>query len=82
VLITYFLCEMVGQIYPFPSWLGHKDFSSIGVLRLELDKESYQRSGLQGQPVPSGGRKHVKARYCMFDWGVCFLESESNHGSD
>lgn len=63
---------MVGQIYPFPSWLGHKDFSSTGVLRLELDKESYQRSGLQGQPVPSGGRKHVKARYRMFGWGVCF----------
>ncbi len=30
---------------------------------MELAKESYERAGLQGVPVSSGGRKHVKARY-------------------
>ena len=81
MLITCFLCEMVGQIYPFPSGMVITVLST-GVLRLELDKESYQRSGLQGQPVPGGGRKHVKARYRTFDWCLCFLESESNQDSD
>lgn len=36
---------------------------ALGVLRLELDKETYERAGLQGQPCRGGGRKHVKARY-------------------
>ena len=34
-----------------------------GILKLELDKESYERAGLVGKAVRSGGRKHVKARY-------------------
>ncbi|OAL21029.1 hypothetical protein AYO22_08313 [Fonsecaea multimorphosa] len=34
-----------------------------GILRLELSKDSYDRAGLQGTPVPSGGSKHVKLRY-------------------
>ena len=37
--------------------------SNIGILRLELSKEVYERAGLQGVPVPSDGRKHIKARY-------------------
>lgn len=37
---------------------------NIGTLRLELSKEFYERAGLQGTPVRSGGRKHVKSRYC------------------
>lgn len=36
-----------------------------GVLRLDLDKESYERAGLQGRPIRSGGRKHIKARYLI-----------------
>ncbi|KAJ9606600.1 hypothetical protein H2200_008608 [Cladophialophora chaetospira] len=36
-----------------------------GTLRLDLSKESYERAGLQGLPIPSGGRKHVKARYLV-----------------
>ncbi|KIW82441.1 hypothetical protein Z517_05468 [Fonsecaea pedrosoi CBS 271.37] len=36
-----------------------------GVLRLELLKESYERAGLQGKPIPSGGSKHVKLRYLV-----------------
>jgi ribonuclease P/MRP protein subunit RPP40 len=34
-----------------------------GVLRLEVDKATYERMGLDGVAIPSGGRKHVKARY-------------------
>ena len=37
--------------------------ASAGVLRLDLDKESYERAGLQGSPTRDGGRKHVKARF-------------------
>ncbi|KAK4940030.1 hypothetical protein LTR10_019767 [Elasticomyces elasticus] len=41
-------------------------FSLIdGVLRLELSKEVYERAGLQGTPISSGGRKHVKSRYVV-----------------
>ncbi|KIW52433.1 hypothetical protein, variant [Exophiala xenobiotica] len=38
---------------------------NIGTLRLELSKEFYERAGLQGTPVRSGGRKHVKSRYLV-----------------
>ncbi|OAP54467.1 hypothetical protein AYL99_11568 [Fonsecaea erecta] len=36
-----------------------------GVLRLDLTKDSYERAGLQGTPIPSGGSKHVKLRYLV-----------------
>ena len=47
-----------------------------GVLRLEVDKATYERMGLDGVAIPSGGRKHVKARYCEL------LVSCINHASD
>lgn len=34
-----------------------------GLLRLEVDKATFERMGLEGHAIPSGGRKHVKARY-------------------
>lgn len=34
-----------------------------GVLRLEIDKPTFERLGLEGTAIPSHGRKHVKARY-------------------
>lgn len=34
-----------------------------GLLRLEVDKATFERMGLEGKAMPSGGRKHVKARY-------------------
>lgn len=34
-----------------------------GILRLELPKETYERSGLSGKPIRDGGRKHLKTRY-------------------
>jgi ribonuclease P/MRP protein subunit RPP40 len=39
-----------------------------GVLRLELDRPTYERCGLQGKPIEDGGKKHKKAR-----WGVYML---------
>lgn len=36
-----------------------------GILRLELDKATYERTGLHGAPIPGEGRKHVKARYVV-----------------
>ncbi|KAI9735137.1 MAG: hypothetical protein M1834_001725 [Cirrosporium novae-zelandiae] len=41
-------------------------FSLInGTLRLNLDKETYERAGLVGRSIRDGGRKHVKARYVV-----------------
>lgn len=42
---------------------------SEGVLRLEVDKPTFERLGLEGKPIPSEGRKHVKARYGRL-WGL------------
>ncbi|KAF2211451.1 hypothetical protein CERZMDRAFT_42945 [Cercospora zeae-maydis SCOH1-5] len=36
-----------------------------GILRLEVDKATFERSGLQGQAIPTQGRKHTKARYVI-----------------
>ncbi|KAK5053711.1 hypothetical protein LTR84_001672 [Exophiala bonariae] len=36
-----------------------------GTLSLELSKDDYERTGLQGFPVSSGGRKHIKSRYLI-----------------
>jgi ribonuclease P/MRP protein subunit RPP40 len=36
-----------------------------GILRMELGKEIYERTGLTGKVFRSGGRKHAKERYCM-----------------
>jgi ribonucleases P/MRP protein subunit RPP40 len=37
-----------------------------GIIRLEIDKPTYERTGLEGKPIPSEGRKHVKARFGMY----------------
>ena len=45
---------------------GRTFHSSVtGVLRLELAKENYERSGLVGKSIRDRGRKHVKARFGM-----------------
>jgi ribonuclease P/MRP protein subunit RPP40 len=36
-----------------------------GVLRLELDRPTYERCGLQGTPIEDGGRKHQKQRWIV-----------------
>ncbi|KAF4214948.1 hypothetical protein CNMCM8980_008823 [Aspergillus fumigatiaffinis] len=36
-----------------------------GILKLELGKEVYERTGLTGKPIRSGGRKHAKERYLV-----------------
>ena len=38
----------------------------IGILKLELGKELFERTGLHGKPIRSGGRKHTKERYRTF----------------
>ncbi|KAK5137372.1 hypothetical protein LTR08_008950 [Meristemomyces frigidus] len=45
--------------------IDHVFALSDGVLRLEVDKPTYERLGLQGKPMPSEGRRHVKARYAI-----------------
>ncbi|KAF2691055.1 hypothetical protein K458DRAFT_426438 [Lentithecium fluviatile CBS 122367] len=36
-----------------------------GILRLELDRPTYERCGLQGKPIEDGGKKHKKARWVI-----------------
>ncbi|BDD58466.1 hypothetical protein MPDQ_003419 [Monascus purpureus] len=38
---------------------------SNGILKLELGKELFERTGLTGKPIRSGGRKHAKERYLV-----------------
>jgi hypothetical protein len=35
-------------------------------LRLELGREDFEKTGLEGKPVRTGGKKHAKERYRMF----------------
>jgi hypothetical protein len=35
-------------------------------LRLELGKEDFERTGLEGKAIRTGGKKHAKERYRMF----------------
>ena len=46
----------------FPSTLAN---DHLGILRLELGKEVFERTGLTGKPIRSGARKHAKERYSM-----------------
>ncbi|KZF22326.1 hypothetical protein L228DRAFT_150571 [Xylona heveae TC161] len=36
-----------------------------GILRLELPKDIYERTGLTGKPISDGGKKHSKVRYVV-----------------
>ncbi|KAK0267945.1 hypothetical protein LTR35_015877 [Friedmanniomyces endolithicus] len=38
---------------------------SEGMLRLEVNKVTYERMGLEGKVIPGEGRKHVKARFAV-----------------
>ncbi|KAJ5665963.1 uncharacterized protein N7477_008411 [Penicillium maclennaniae] len=38
---------------------------SDGILRIELGKEIFERTGLTGTPIRSGGRKHGKERFVI-----------------
>lgn len=37
--------------------------SFLGMLSIQVGKDRYERSGLTGKPIRSGGRKHVKERF-------------------
>jgi len=53
-----------------------------GILRLELDRVTYERCGLQGTPIEDGGKKHQKARWGMFsgcsDLSMWLMKTDSN----
>lgn len=56
-----------------------------GHLRLEVNKPTYERAGLQGTPLPNEGRKHVKARFgkafllLLWSWSnVCLTAMDIN----
>jgi len=34
-----------------------------GILRLVVDRATFERMGLEGKPIANEGRKHVKARF-------------------
>jgi ribonuclease P/MRP protein subunit RPP40 len=36
---------------------------SDGVLRIEVDKPTYEKLGLEGRAVGGEGKKHIKARF-------------------
>ncbi|KAF2496037.1 hypothetical protein BU16DRAFT_364718 [Lophium mytilinum] len=36
-----------------------------GILRIELDRPTYERCGLVGKPIEDGGKRHKKARYVI-----------------
>ncbi|KAF1956239.1 hypothetical protein CC80DRAFT_413497 [Byssothecium circinans] len=36
-----------------------------GILRLELDRPTYEKCGLQGKPIEDGGKKHHKNRWVV-----------------
>lgn len=51
---------------------------SEGHLRLEVSKPTYERLGLQGEAIPSEGRKHHKARYGNIQLPSLSTESMTN----
>ncbi|CEO60172.1 hypothetical protein PMG11_04811 [Penicillium brasilianum] len=36
-----------------------------GILKIELGRETFERTGLTGKPIRSGGRKHAKERFLI-----------------
>jgi hypothetical protein len=45
--------------------IDNRYYIKDGILKLELDRSTYQRCGLVGAPVRSAGRVHVKSRYLV-----------------
>ena len=61
---TYFVA--VSQQHCYKTYLHGRSVAYLniqGILRLELDKATYERCGLQGAAIPDKGRKHVKSRF-------------------
>ena len=49
---------------------------SDGVLRIEVDKPTFEKLGLEGRAVGGEGKKHVKARFGMSNFvlfGTCLF---------
>lgn len=45
--------------------IDHTFTLTEGVLRLEIDKATFERAGLPGKPIASPGQKHVTARFAV-----------------
>lgn len=39
----------------------------LGILRLELAKDKYERCGLVGEAIRDAGRKHLKTRFGEYE---------------
>lgn len=52
------IIAILGYVRPLSIASGH--------LRLDLPRDVYERTGLQGKPIEDGVRKHVLARYGRF----------------
>ena len=50
-----------------------------GILRIECDKPTYEKLGLEGKSVGSEGRKHVKARFGKFKHSHWILPRLQGH---
>ena len=59
------LVFVLSPVFGFAVTHGSR-FYTIGLLTLELSKETYERAGLVGQAIRDGGRKHLKTRYCRY----------------
>ena len=73
-------CTKVRRSNTFLSYTDDlRSLTHLGILNLDLDKPSYERTGLQGLPVPSGGRKHVKNRYSRLSGGPCVASFDKHY---
>lgn len=56
-------CQYLAAAWLFVIVVGGEFKHGVGILRLEVSKALYERSGLGGKPIRDGGRKHLKTRY-------------------
>lgn len=60
--------------------MAHSSFLvTLGILKLELGKELFERTGLTGKAIRSGGRKHAKERYRTLSAPVCIMPVSMIH---
>jgi ribonuclease P/MRP protein subunit RPP40 len=55
------------------SGVDHTFALADGILRVEVDKATFERTGLEGKLVSSEGRKHVKARYGLSTQDLAYI---------
>ena len=65
--IVYTLCDGSSSPRSRPKSGPLKIYDAIGILKIEMGREVFERTGLPGKPIRSGGRKHGKDRYCKYN---------------